>query len=89
MVAATREAFDGLEVSAAWVAPVRLAEGSAVLKLGMPHMEGEEEIDGLHVWDGDPTVLLLDADQTLGAMLIESASRARTFARCQSSSRTW
>jgi streptomycin 6-kinase len=64
--------FDGDEVSCAWVAPVALATGrSAVLKLGMPHMEGEHEIDGLRFWNGDPTVWLLDADDDRGAMLLE------------------
>jgi streptomycin 6-kinase len=60
------------DVSCAWVAPVALADGtSAVLKLGMPHMEGEHEIYGLRFWDGDPTVRLLQADEALGAMLLE------------------
>jgi streptomycin 6-kinase len=60
------------EVSCAWVAPVLLANGtSAVLKLGMPHMEGEHEIQGLRFWDGDPTVRLLEASDDLGAMLLE------------------
>jgi streptomycin 6-kinase len=64
--------FDSVEVSCAWVAPVSLADGgSAVLKLGMPHMEGEREIDGLRFWNGDPTVRLLDADAELNAMLLE------------------
>ena len=64
--------FDGPEVSCAWVAPVTLATGgSAVLKLGMPHMEGQHEIDGLRFWRGDPIVRLIDADDDLGAMLIE------------------
>jgi streptomycin 6-kinase len=64
--------FDSEDVSAAWVAPVRRADGSpAVLKLGMPHMEAEHEPDGLRFWDGDPTVRLLDADDELGAMLVE------------------
>lgn len=62
--------FDG--ESCAWVAPVTLADGSAaVLKLGIPHMEGEHEIQGLRFWNGDPTVRLLEADEELGAMLIE------------------
>ena len=62
--------FDGGTCS--WVAPVRLADGSpAVLKIGMPHMEGEHEIQGLRFWDGDPTVRLLAADDDLEAMLIE------------------
>jgi streptomycin 6-kinase len=64
--------FDGPEVSASWVAPVRRSNGtSAVLKVAMPHMEAEHEIDGLRFWDGDPTVHLLEADDDLGAMLLE------------------
>lgn len=64
--------FDGDEVSCAWVAPVVRADGtSAVLKLGMPHMEGAHEIQGLRFWNGDPTVRLLQADDELGAMLME------------------
>jgi streptomycin 6-kinase len=64
--------FDSAEASCAWVAPVMLADGThAVLKLGMPHMEAEHEIDGLRFWNGDPTVRLLQADDQLGAMLLE------------------
>jgi len=64
--------YDNAEVSCAWVAPVTLAdETPAVLKLGMPHMEGEHEAQGLRFWDGDPTVRLLAADDELGAMLLE------------------
>ena len=64
--------FDDEEASCAWVAPVALSDGtSAVLKLGMPHMEGEHEVDGLRFWDGDPTVRLIEADDDLGAMLLE------------------
>jgi len=64
--------FDDEEVSCAWVAPVSLSDGTfAVLKLGMPHMEGEHEAHGLRFWDGDPTVRLLEADDDLGAMLLE------------------
>ncbi|MEM7535695.1 MAG: aminoglycoside phosphotransferase family protein [Chloroflexota bacterium] len=66
------EPFDGDEVSASWVAPVMRADGtSAVLKLGLPHMEAEHEIQGLRFWDGDPTVWLLEADIELNAMLLE------------------
>jgi streptomycin 6-kinase len=65
--------FGGEEGSCAWVAPVARADGtSAVLKLGMPHMEGEHEPDGLRFWDGNPTVQLLEADDDLHAMLLES-----------------
>ena len=64
--------FDGDEVSCAWVAPVTIADGTAaVLKVGMPHMEAEHEIDGLRFWNGDGSVRLLDADDALGAMLLE------------------
>jgi streptomycin 6-kinase len=34
-------------------------------------MEGEHELQGLRFWNGDPTVRLLEADEELGAMLIE------------------
>ena len=60
------------EASASWVAPATLANGtSAVLKLGMPHMEAEHELQGLQYWDGNPTVRLLEADVRLNAMLLE------------------
>jgi streptomycin 6-kinase len=72
--------FDGPEVSTAWVAPVRRPHGSpAVLKLVIPHMEGEHEIDGLRFWDGDPTVRLLDADEAIGAMLLERCEPGTTL----------
>ena len=64
--------FDCEEATCSWVAPAALADGtSAVLKLGMPHMEGEHEIPGLRFWDGNPTVRLIEADDDLGAMLLE------------------
>jgi streptomycin 6-kinase len=64
--------FVGLEVSAAWAAPVIRVDGTpAVLKLGMPHMEARDELAGLRYWDGDGTVRLIDADEELNAMLLE------------------
>jgi len=64
--------FDDDEVSCSYVAAVVRADGTpAVLKIAMPHMEGEHEIHGLRFWDGDPTVRLLMADDDLGAMLLE------------------
>jgi streptomycin 6-kinase len=64
--------FDSEEVSCAWVAPAQLSDGtSAILKIGMPHMEGEQEIEGLRFWDGDPTVRLLFAEDSMNAMLLE------------------
>ena len=60
------------EPTCSLVSAVRLADGSpAVLKIAMPHMEGEHEIQGLRFWRGDPTVRLLAADDELGAMLLE------------------
>ena len=72
--------FDGEDVSCAWVAPVELADGtSAVLKLGMPHMEAEHELEGLRFWDGDPTVRMLESDDELGAMLLERCEPGTTL----------
>jgi streptomycin 6-kinase len=64
--------FDHANVTCSWVAAVLRADGTpAVLKVGMPHMEGADEIRGLRFWNGDPTVQLLEADDDLGAMLLE------------------
>jgi len=64
--------FDNQEVSCAWVAPATRPDGGAcVLKVGMPHMEGEDEARGLRFWGGSPTVRQYDADDDLGAMLLE------------------
>ncbi|MEA2521810.1 MAG: streptomycin 6-kinase [Actinomycetota bacterium] len=64
--------FEGEDVTSAWVAPATRSDGTpAILKLGMPHMEAEREIDGLRFWDGNPTVQLLEADDDLNAMLLE------------------
>jgi streptomycin 6-kinase len=64
--------FGSDEVSCSWVAPATRVDGTrAVLKLGMPHFEGEQEIAGLRFWDGDGTVRLLEADDDLNAMLLE------------------
>lgn len=64
--------FAGEEGSCAWVAPVTQRDGTAaVLKLGLPHLEGEHEIAGLRFWAGNPTVPLLAADEELNAMLLE------------------
>jgi len=64
--------FDGVDVSCAWVAPAVRSDGTpVVLKLGMPHFEGEQEIAGLRLLQGDPTVRLIEADDSLNAMLLE------------------
>ena len=67
-----RPPFENASGSCAWVAPVMRADGtSAVLKLAMPHFEGEDEIQGLRFWNGEPTIRLLEADDELGGMLLE------------------
>jgi streptomycin 6-kinase len=64
--------LDGEEPSCSYVTAVKAANGMpAVLKIAMPHMEGEQEIQGLFFWDGDPFVRLLEFDEELGAMLLE------------------
>ena len=64
--------FGGPEVSCSWVARAARLDGTpAVLKVGMPHMEGEHEIRGLQFWNGDPTVRLLESDESHNAMLLE------------------
>jgi len=72
--------LQGEDPSCAYLAAVRCADGTrAVLKIGMPHMEGEHEIQGLRFWDGDPTVRLLTADEGLGAMLLERCQPGTTL----------
>jgi streptomycin 6-kinase len=64
--------FDHANVTCSCVAAVLRADGTpAVLKLGMPQVEGADEIRGLRFWNGDPTVQLLEADDERGAMLLE------------------
>jgi streptomycin 6-kinase len=72
--------LDAEEPSCSYVAAVRAANGRpAVLKIAMPHMEGEHEIHGLRFWDGDPTVRLLEADDELGAVLLERCKPGTTL----------
>jgi streptomycin 6-kinase len=60
------------EATAGWIAPVTLDDGSsAVIKIGLPHMEAEQEADGLKFWDGNGAVRLFDRDDDLGTILIE------------------
>jgi streptomycin 6-kinase len=64
--------YEHAHVNCSWVAPATLADGTrAILKVGMPHMEGEQEIEGLRFWDGRATVRLLQWDQLVNAMLLE------------------
>jgi streptomycin 6-kinase len=72
--------LDAEEPSCSYVAAVRAANGRpAVLKIAMPHMEGEHEIHGLRFWDGDPTVRLLEADDELGAAVLERCKPGTTL----------
>jgi streptomycin 6-kinase len=64
--------FQNEEGTCAWAAPVVLADGApAVMKISIPHMESEHEIEGLRFWNGDPMVRLLQADDDFAAMLLE------------------
>ncbi len=71
------------EPGPSWVAPVTRRDGArAVLKLGMPHMEAEHEIDALRFLDGDPTARLLEADVELNAMLLERCEPGTILRAC-------
>lgn len=68
------------EVSCSWVAPVTRSDGTtAVLKLGMPHMENEQEAEALRFWNGDGAVRLLELDAGTGAMLLERCEPGTTL----------
>lgn len=72
--------FGSDDVSCSYVAPALRADGTrTVLKIGMPHMEGEHEIDGLRFWNGNPTVRLLAADDDRNAMLLERCDSGATL----------
>jgi streptomycin 6-kinase len=61
-----------LDATCSWVAPCTQDSGTpAVLKIGLPHMEAEDELDGLLFWDGSPTVFLFKADRENNALLLE------------------
>jgi streptomycin 6-kinase len=72
--------LSGEEPNCSYVTAVlRADETPAVLKIGMPHMEGEHEVQGLRFWNGDPTVRLLESDEQLGAMLLERCHPGTTL----------
>ena len=80
--------FDGNQVSCSWVAPAVRRDGTrAILKLGMPHMEGEHEIQGLRFWAGDPTANLLEPMRPSTRCCLSVANLDRTCALCQSQNR--
>jgi len=62
----------GEGATCSFVAFVRRADGTpAALKIGLPHMEAEQEADGLHFWAGAGAVELLESDPASGGMLLE------------------
>lgn len=64
--------FEECDATSSWVAPARRADGEhAVLKIGVPHFEAQDEIEALEYLDGDPTVHLLEAEPSANAMLLE------------------
>ena len=72
--------LSGEEPTCSYVEAVRRLDGSpAVLKISMPHMEQEHEADGLHFWNGNPTVRLLESDDETGAMLLERCQPGTTL----------
>jgi streptomycin 6-kinase len=60
------------DATCSWVAPALRSDGiPAVLKVGMPHWEGRDEIEGLRFWKGCAAVRLFEAEVQHGAMLLE------------------
>ena len=60
--------------AAGYVVRAERADGTpAVLKLGFPHRESEQEADALERWDGDGAVRLLERDDERSALLLERA----------------
>ena len=54
------------------VVRVELADGTpAVLKIGLPHRESQQEADALERWDGDGAVRLMRRDDARNALLLE------------------
>jgi len=80
--------FDGEEVSLRLGGAAALAGGaSAVLKVGSRIWKASMNCWGLRFWDGNPTVEVLEADEELGAMLMERCEPGTALAHCRNSSR--
>jgi streptomycin 6-kinase len=55
-----------------WAVSATRDDGTpAVLKVCLPHYEGEHEAEGLETWDGDGTVFVYEYDAGAGALLLE------------------
>lgn len=59
------------EASYSWVAHCVRGEERLVLKIGWPHDEARDEIDGLLYWSGGPVVELREFDRDDNALLLE------------------
>jgi len=60
--------------AAGYAVPAELQDGTrAVLKIGVPHREAEQEADALERWGGDGAVRLLARDDERWALLLERA----------------
>jgi len=70
----------GEDPTCSCVEAVRRRDGTpAVLKVSMPHMEQEQEAEGLRFWNGDAAVRLLESDDELHAMLLERCQPGTTL----------
>ena len=74
--------FEACDATCSWVAPARRVDGQrAVLKVGVPHFEAEDEIAALEYLGGDPTVYLLEAEPSANAMLLERCDPGTSLRR--------
>ena len=74
--------FEKCDATSSWVAPAIRANGQhAVLKIGVPHFEAQDEIEALEYLDGDPTVYLLEAEPSANAMLLERCDPGTSLRR--------
>jgi streptomycin 6-kinase len=74
-------AGDPFELSFNYVVPVlQAAEFTAVLKLGVPTPEFASEARALRLFRGHGAVVLLESDESLGALLLERVNPGNTLA---------
>jgi hypothetical protein len=90
MVSQVRSAAFGGEVSCGWVAPAVRADGtSLVLKLGMPHMEGEHELQSCASGTEARLHDSLKPTTNLTPCSSNNANQERCCAHCRKLSRIW
>lgn len=73
-----------LDSSHGYVARARHADAEVVVKLGIPGIEFDRELEALRLYDGRGAVMLLRADPRLGSMMLESVRPGRTLADLKS-----